>query len=70
VNWMVRLLQVPIPPERYAQVQANGIAFNLEIDAPANGAYLRSGLYDLGSNKAGTMEVLLAAVTAQAAAPN
>jgi VWFA-related protein len=68
VNWMVRMLQVPIPPDRYAQVQANGIAFNLEIDAPANGAYLRSGLYDLGSNKAGTLEIPLAAVVAQAVA--
>ena len=65
-NWMVRLLQVPIPPEHYAQVEANGIAFNLEIDAPANGTYLRSGLYDLGSNKAGTLEIPLAAVVAEA----
>jgi len=70
VNWMVRLLQVPIPPERYAQVEANGIAFNLEIDGPANAAYLRSGLYDLGSDKAGTLEISLAAVVAQAVAPN
>jgi VWFA-related protein len=70
MNWMVRLLRVPIPPDRYAQVQANGVAFNLEIDAPANGTYLRSGLYDLGSNKAGTMEIPLAAVEAQAVAPN
>jgi len=68
VNWMVRMLQVPIPPDRYAQVQANGIAFNLEIDAPASGAYLRSGLYDLGSNKAGTLEIPLAAVVAEAVA--
>jgi len=64
VNWMVRLLQVPIPPEHFAQVEANGIAFNLEIDGPANGAYLRSGLYDLGSNKAGTLEIPLAALAA------
>jgi VWFA-related protein len=66
VNWLVRMLQVPISPEHYAQVQANGIAFHLEIDAPANAAYLRSGLYDLGSNKAGTIEIPLAAVAAEA----
>ncbi len=65
VNWMVRLLQVPVPPDRYGQVQANGIAFKVEIDAPESAAYLRSGLYDLEAGKAGTLEVPLTAVMAR-----
>jgi VWFA-related protein len=67
VNWMVRMLQVRVPPERYAQAQANGVGFNLELDVPASGVYLRSGLYDMGSNKAGTMEIPLAAVVVSVA---
>ncbi len=62
VNWMVRMLQVRVPRERYEQAQANGVGFNLEMDVPASGVYLRSGIYDMGSNKAGTLEIPLAAV--------
>ncbi len=69
VNWVVRLFEVRVPPERYAQAMTNGIPFRLDIDSPATGAYLRSGLYDLGSNRAGTLEVPLAAIVAQATAP-
>jgi VWFA-related protein len=67
VNWAVRLLQVRVPRERYEQTQANGVAFNLDIDVPKSGLYLRSGMYDMGSNKAGTMEIPIAAVVASAA---
>jgi len=69
-NWLVRILQVRVPRERYEQAQANGVGFNLDIDVPAAGVYLRSGLYDMGSNKAGTLEIPLAAVVASAAARN
>jgi hypothetical protein len=41
----------------------------LEIDVPPSDAYLRSGVYDTGSNKAGTLEIPLAAVVALAPAP-
>ena len=68
LNWMVRMLQFRIPPEHYAQVQANGIGFNLDIDVPGAALYVRSGVYDLGSNKAGTLEIPLAAVMASAPA--
>jgi VWFA-related protein len=67
VNWMVRLLQVRVPLEHYQQAQANGVGFNLEMDVPASGVYLRSGLYDMGSNKAGTLEIPLGALVASAA---
>lgn len=66
VNWMVRLLQVRIPREHYEQAQANGVGFKMEIDVPASGVYLRSGMYDRGSNKAGTLEIPIAAVVALA----
>lgn len=69
VNWMVRMLELTMPPERYAAVQQKGLSFSMEIDVPPSGLYLRSGVYDLGSNKAGTLEIPLAAIVAKATAP-
>jgi hypothetical protein len=69
LNWMVRMLQLTVAPNRYAVVQANGLSFSLEIDVPASDVYLRSGVYDQGSSQAGTLEIPLAALVAQAAVP-
>ena len=66
LNWMVRMLELTLPPDRYAVAQAKGVSFNLELDAPSAAVYLRSGVYDQGSSKAGTLEIPLAAVIAQA----
>jgi hypothetical protein len=67
VNWMVRMVQVRVPRERYAQAQSNGVGFNLDIDVPTRGVYLHAGLYDMESNKAGTLEIPIAAVVATTA---
>lgn len=67
LNWMVRALQVRVPREHFEQAQANGVGFNLEIDVPASAVYLRSGLYDMGSSKAGTLEIPIAALVPSAA---
>jgi VWFA-related protein len=66
LNWIVRQFQIAIPPDRYAEVQRLGFPVNLEIDLPAPDIYLRSGVYDAGLNKAGTLEVPLTAIVAQA----
>jgi hypothetical protein len=42
--------------------QANGINFRLQIDAPTDSVFLRSGVYDLNSNLAGTLEIPLGAI--------
>jgi hypothetical protein len=67
LNWMVRMIQFALPPDRYAAVEASGLSFGMEIDVPASNVYLRSGVYDLGSSKAGTLEIPMAVVVAQAA---
>ncbi|MGA2745670.1 MAG: VWA domain-containing protein [Candidatus Sulfotelmatobacter sp.] len=67
LNWMVRMLQLTVRPDRYAAIQTSGLSFSLEIDVPSSDVYLRSGVYDLGSSKAGTLEIPLAALVAQAA---
>ena len=69
LNWMVRMLQLTLPPDRYAVAQARGVSFTLELDVPGPAVYLRSGVYDQGSSRAGTLEIPLAAVVAQATAP-
>jgi|CZKD01.1.fsa_nt_gi VWFA-related protein len=66
LNWMVRMLELTLPPDRYAVAQARGVSFSLEIDVPSAAVYLRSGVYDQASSKAGTLEIPLAAVVAQA----
>jgi hypothetical protein len=68
VNWLVRVLQLTLQPQRYAAAQAKGITFTLEIDVPQSAAYLRSGVYDMGSSKAGTLEIPLTAVMLKASA--
>jgi VWFA-related protein len=69
LNWMVRMIQFAVPPQRYTAVLAAGLSFGMEMDVPASDVYLRSGVYDLGSSKAGTLEIPLAALVAQAAPP-
>jgi VWFA-related protein len=69
LNWMVRMLQLTLPPDRYAVAQARGVSFALEIDVPTAAVYLRSGVLDQGSSRAGTLEIPLAAVVAQVSAP-
>ncbi len=69
LNWMVRMLELTLPPDRYAVAQARGVSFSLEIDVPAAAVYLRSGVYDQASSRAGTLEIPVAAVVAQAGTP-
>jgi len=66
LNWIVRSLDLDMDAARYAQVKANGVNFNLDIDAPSNSAILRSGVFDLSANLAGTVEVPLSKVVASA----
>jgi VWFA-related protein len=62
LNWLVRQIDLGMDAARYAQVKENGINFRLDIDAPGDGVTLRSGIYDLQSNLAGTLEIPLANV--------
>jgi VWFA-related protein len=65
LNWMVREFQMAVPPDRYVEVQNLGFPVKMIIDLPAPDIYLRSGVYDGGTNKAGTLEVPLTAIVAQ-----
>lgn len=69
LNWMVRMMQLTLPPDLYAVAQAKGVSFTLSIDVPVSDIYLRSGVYDQETGKAGTLEIPLTAVVAEATTP-
>lgn len=63
LNWMVRMVNLSLKPERYEAAQQVGIPMRVEIDAPAGDVYLRTGIYEKSSHSAGTLEVPLSEVT-------
>jgi VWFA-related protein len=62
LNWMVHLVGLVIRPEQYEGAQKSGIPFHLDIDVPSGEVYLRSGICDTASGKAGTLEIPLSVV--------
>ena len=68
LNWMVRMVNLTLKPERYAAAQQVGIPLRLEIDAPGGDIYLRTGIYENATHAAGTLEVPLSQVTPPAVA--
>jgi VWFA-related protein len=64
LNWEARSVGIAIRPEQNVLAQNSGIPLHLEIDAPPGDVYLRTGIYDLSSNRAGTLEIPLASIAA------
>jgi len=59
LNWLVRKMELSFTPEQYQAYWDIGLQLHLEFDVPRGSSYLRSGVCDLASGKAGTIEVLL-----------
>ena len=59
MNWLVRKMELSLSPEQYEAYREVGLQFHFEFDAPRGASYLRSGVCNLASGKAGTIEVLL-----------
>jgi hypothetical protein len=51
-----------IRPEQSAIAEKAGIPFHFDIDSPSGDVYLRTGVYDLSSSRAGTLEVPLSSI--------
>jgi hypothetical protein len=62
LNWEARAVGIAIRPEQNAIAESSGIPLRLEIDAPPGDVYLRTGIYDLTSNRAGTLEIPLSSI--------
>jgi len=62
LDWEVRSVGLAIKPELFAAAESSGIPFHLDIDSPPGDVYLRTGIYDGTSSRAGTLEIPLSAV--------
>ena len=66
VNWVGVTQNMNINPATFAAIQRSGIPAHLEIDLPQQDVYLATGVYDWASKKAGTLEIPLDLLHAQA----
>ncbi len=66
LNWEARTIGLAIRPEQNDMAQKSGIPFHFDIDAPPGDVYLRTGIYDLSSSRAGTLEIPMTSVTVAA----
>lgn len=64
LNWMTRSVNLAIRPEQMATAQASGIPFHFDFDVPTGDIYLRTGVYDASTSKAGTLEIPLRSLVA------
>jgi len=62
LNLVVTRNEISIPAKDYPSIQKGGLQIRREIDVPQGEAFLRTGIYDLKSNNAGTLGVPLVAV--------
>ena len=56
------LVALNIKPDVYAIFKQSGVQLHAEVDVPKGQYWLRTGVYDQGSRKVGTMEVALSSV--------
>ena len=64
MNWLMRNIDLSLDPKQYETYRQVGLQFHFDVDAPRGADSLRSGVCDLASRKAGTIEVLLNALPA------
>jgi VWFA-related protein len=63
LNLVVAQSEIRVAAGDYPKLQQGGLQIHKEIDIPSEEAFLRTGIYDLKSNNAGTLGVPLAPVT-------
>jgi VWFA-related protein len=59
LNLVVEKRELLLQPKAYASLQQVGLQIHKEIDVPSGDASLRTGIYDLNSGTAGTLEIPL-----------
>jgi VWFA-related protein len=63
LNSIVKSANISLNPQLYAAFATVGVQLRENIDVPGGGAYLRTGIRDLASGKAGTLQISLQEVT-------
>ena len=66
LNYVVIQGNLDLDPKMYANVQQVGLQIHKEIDVPREYVFLRTGIYDLRSSRAGTLGVPLTPVVTRA----
>jgi len=59
LNLVRKKSDIVLPAKVYAELEGFGLQVHKEIDVPPGEVYLRTGVYDLNSSKAGTLGVAL-----------
>jgi|HubBroStandDraft_1064217.scaffolds.fasta_scaffold04951_4 VWFA-related protein len=59
LNFVVRTFGIELEPNGYAEAEILGLQLRQEIDVPKGDFYLRTGIYDRGSARAGTLGIPL-----------
>lgn len=62
LNWLIRSVNLAIRPDQMAFAQTNGIPFHFDFDIPPGDVYLRAGIYEPGTQRAGTLEIPVASI--------
>jgi VWFA-related protein len=62
LNWLVRSVNLAIRPDQMDFAQSSGIPFHFDFDVPPGDVYLRAGIYDPSTNRAGTLEIPMAKI--------
>jgi VWFA-related protein len=62
LNWLVRSVNLAIRPDQMGTAQSSGIPFHFDFDVPPGDVYLRTGVYDPSTQRAGTLEIPMMAV--------
>ena len=57
LNWLVRSVNLAIRPDQMAFAESSGIPFHFDFDMPPGDVYLRAGVYDPSTERAGTLEI-------------
>ena len=69
LNWLVRSVNLAVKPDQAALAQTDGIPFHFDLDIPPGDVYLRTGIYDSATQRAGTLEIPMAAVRLGSGSP-
>jgi VWFA-related protein len=62
VNWLSKEYDLNLMPDEYSQFVRYGLQLQENIDVPTDKAFLRCGIFDLNSKRAGTLQIPLQAV--------
>ncbi len=63
LNWVGGVTNMNLKAEIFESIQKSGVPAHVEIDVPRGDVFLATGVYDLKSSKAGTLEIPLSKIT-------